>query len=356
MKKLSPSKIKYRDPATGGFTDFPYVAGGSDAQLEQEVEQLKESIANYLPKNQGTANVGKILVVGTDGNLTLTEMPEGGASGDVIGTLDESNNILLSGNLADGTYTLKYENTDGTYTEIGTLEVGAIVTYTVTQNLTEVTSDNSVTSVREGESLTLNLAVNDGYELSSIIVTMGGTDISSSAVNGNTITISNVTGNIVITAVAEEIKVVEPVTVAIALTNGIRIGSDGGDRTQVGYCATEHIDLTNIPKPCTINLTKAKWSFATSSETGAIIFYAWKPDGTKLQGGYTSESIGLGYFTLVRNDGKNTDVTVTVTSDEVAKIRFGGWWASSEVRNDWGLANYDTVFQAEATLTYTPES
>lgn len=46
--------------------------------------------------------------------------------GDVIGTLDENNNILLSGELADGTYTLKYQNEDGTYTDIGSLVVGAI--------------------------------------------------------------------------------------------------------------------------------------------------------------------------------------------------------------------------------------
>ena len=83
---------------------------------------------DYLTKNQGSANVGKILVVGTDGNLTLTDMPAGG--GDVTGTIDENNNILLSGNLASGTYTLKYENQDGTYTEIGTLEVGEIGGYT----------------------------------------------------------------------------------------------------------------------------------------------------------------------------------------------------------------------------------
>ena len=46
--------------------------------------------------------------------------------GGVVGVLDDSNNILLSGNLADGTYTLKYENEDGTYTEIGSLVVGAV--------------------------------------------------------------------------------------------------------------------------------------------------------------------------------------------------------------------------------------
>lgn len=79
-----------------------------------------------VSKNQGAENVGKILVVGTDGNLVLTDMPEGGASGDVTGVLDESNNILLSGNLADGTYTLKYLNADGTYSDVGTIEVSSV--------------------------------------------------------------------------------------------------------------------------------------------------------------------------------------------------------------------------------------
>lgn len=96
-----------------------------------EINEKLRKIDDCVLKNQGAENVGKILVVGTDGNLTLTDMPEGGASGDVIGVLDEANNILLSGNLADGTYTLKYENADGSYTEIGNLVVGdAGLTYT----------------------------------------------------------------------------------------------------------------------------------------------------------------------------------------------------------------------------------
>ena len=57
----------------------------------------------------------------------------------LLGTVDDSNNILLSGSLADGTYILKYENADGTYAEIGTLKVGAedIPAYT---NLADPTS------------------------------------------------------------------------------------------------------------------------------------------------------------------------------------------------------------------------
>jgi len=40
----------------------------------------------------------------------------------VFGTVDAENNIILTGALANGTYTLKYEASDGTVTTIGTLE------------------------------------------------------------------------------------------------------------------------------------------------------------------------------------------------------------------------------------------
>ena len=39
----------------------------------------------------------------------------------VFGNVDEENNIILSGNLPEGTYILKYEHADGKLTEIGTL-------------------------------------------------------------------------------------------------------------------------------------------------------------------------------------------------------------------------------------------
>ena len=48
---------------------------------------------------------------------------DGGANG-VYGDVDADNNIIIHGDLADGTYTLKYEYADGTKTTIGTLTVG----------------------------------------------------------------------------------------------------------------------------------------------------------------------------------------------------------------------------------------
>lgn len=139
---------------------------------KQEIAQNATSVC--VAKNQGASNVGKILVVGTDGNLTLADMPEGGASGDVVGVLDESNNILLSGNLADGTYTLKYENADGTYTEVGTLEVGAIQPEIV--NLADPTSADWVTGSRlsvSGQGLDSNGMTNTCIVTNYIPVSIG---------------------------------------------------------------------------------------------------------------------------------------------------------------------------------------
>ena len=76
--------------------------------------------------------------------------------------------------------------------------------YTVTKNLTNVTSSNNETDVAEGESYTATLSAASGYTLGTVTVTMGGTDVTSTAYNSSThkITIAAVTGNIVITATA----------------------------------------------------------------------------------------------------------------------------------------------------------
>jgi hypothetical protein len=56
----------------------------------------------------------------------------------VFGRVDAENNIILSGALADGIYTIKYEDVEGNQTEIGTIEVGG-VSYT---NLADPTSED----------------------------------------------------------------------------------------------------------------------------------------------------------------------------------------------------------------------
>ena len=75
-------------------------------------------------------------------------------------------------------------------------------TKTITYNLSHVSSGNTETSIESGRMYTTTLAVASGYTINSVVVTMGGEDITSTAYRSGMITINRVTGNIVITASA----------------------------------------------------------------------------------------------------------------------------------------------------------
>ncbi len=75
--------------------------------------------------------------------------------------------------------------------------------YTVSYTLNESVSSNTTTGVVSGSAYSTTITQNSGYKVTSITVTMGGADLSSTAVSVNNgvhiINISNVTGDIVIT-------------------------------------------------------------------------------------------------------------------------------------------------------------
>ena len=73
--------------------------------------------------------------------------------------------------------------------------------YSVTYNLTDVTSSNNATEAVEGSSFTATLTAKSGYVLDSVTVTMGGQVVT---VTNGAINIPSVTGNIVITAKAKD--------------------------------------------------------------------------------------------------------------------------------------------------------
>ena len=75
--------------------------------------------------------------------------------------------------------------------------------YSVSYTLNESVSSNTTTGVVSGSAYSTTITQNSGYKVTSITVTMGGADLSSTAVSVNNgvhiINISNVTGDIVIT-------------------------------------------------------------------------------------------------------------------------------------------------------------
>lgn len=178
-------------------------------------------------------HVDGLLYVFVDGNPAGTgiELPKGGISGHV----DSENNIVING-LPDGSYTVKYEMADGSTINIGDLVLDSRRYYSVTNVLTNCVNSATVTEIVSGESYEATITPISGYELKSVSVTMGGSPVT---VSGGTISIASVTGNIVITAVAEETAVTPSyknwLPLSVDADGNDYVGDNGEDGYRAGY-------------------------------------------------------------------------------------------------------------------------
>lgn len=119
------------------------------------------------------------------------------------------------------------------------------VTYTITRNLTNCASSNMADSIAEGAAYTTTLSPTGTFsKLGTITVTMGDTDISASAVSGSTITISKVTGNIVITCAAALTNIID--TIGISADTRLSTSS-GANKAKAGWAAIgANMDATSL--------------------------------------------------------------------------------------------------------------
>lgn len=88
---------------------------------------------------------------------------------------------------------------------------GSTITYSVTNNLTNVSTDNDASTTAGGMDYTATLTADEGYTLSEVTVTMDGEDVTADAYAEGVINIASVLGDIVITATAAEQVSLEPV-------------------------------------------------------------------------------------------------------------------------------------------------
>lgn len=150
-------------------TDKTLTVAGKAADGEvvgQEIGSLKESISDLQGSGSGLNNAAK--------NILLNILKN------AIYTTDQVNNI----------------------NELGKALAGDV--YSITNNLTHCTSSNTELSVAKGNSYTTTIIADSKYVIDSCRVTMKGIDITDSVYSNGKITINSVTGNVVITVVAEK--------------------------------------------------------------------------------------------------------------------------------------------------------
>lgn len=255
---ISGNLIPYMTTEYGGTEIYNGIGYKRNTRINSSKEIVEYSgmcLSGYLKVKQG--DVVRLKNITPTGTATAYWVRYSIYNSDVL--LD----INTLGNPdSNGVYTVTIDQyTLGFRLSIGNIDASSIITlnekiaesqYTVTNNLTNVTSSNVSTSVSDGSQYYATLTPKSGYTLGSVTVTMGGTNVTSSAYSNGVINIPRVTGNIVITATATEPNYTNLVPKAedaagtgiyngVGYKNGIYLSSSGGtsyDSSDANYTAT----------------------------------------------------------------------------------------------------------------------
>lgn len=206
------------------------------------------------------------------------------------------------------------------YDRVITYADKVVESYSITNNLTNVTNSNGAVTIVSGSQYVATLAPMEHCEMESVTVRMGGVDITGTAYNSNsgTITIGNVTGDIVITAnaiknVAYDVTNLVPTATVPngedvyngkGYKDGYRISSAIGESAASGYVITgvmpyaENSDGTHkiiYIRGATLDTTNSncRWTGLPSGQT------ATSSNTIQLNGGATNSKLMFStYFTV----------------------------------------------------------
>lgn len=190
------------------------------------------------------------------------------------------------------------------------------VTYTITRNLTNCASSNTADTIAEGAAYTTTLSPTGTYKkLGAITVTMGGTDISASAVSGSTITIAKVTGNIVITCAATITNIID--TVGISANTRLSAAS-GANKAQTGHCTIgANMDASSLIHLHAGDTLRIKGVSIPAANDGTSVAVRYSATATFLSAGYMHN----GYTWSELNFTSSGDiVTVTATAEQYIRL------------------------------------
>lgn len=157
---------------------------------------ITNNLSNCINLNTNTS-------IAKGSNYTATIKPNTGYTlTNAIVTITMDGNDITSSAYSNGIITINNVTGNIVITCTAIQQSTTVTTYTITNNLTNATTNNNNTTIEEHSAYSAKITANNGCTLSSIIVTMGGNDISSTAVSNGRITINSVTGDIIITASA----------------------------------------------------------------------------------------------------------------------------------------------------------
>lgn len=187
---------------------------------------------------------------------------------------------------------------------------------TITKNLTGCIISNNASQVDYGEAYTATLSPTGTFKkLGAITVTMGGVDISASAVSGSTITIAKVTGDIVITCEAVITNIID----TIGISANTRLRTSSGDNLPQSGCVAigankDAASLIHLTAGDTLRV-KGVSLLASNDGYSAIVLY--NASGTFISSAHLHNGFRWNNLTF-NNSGDN--IVITCSGDRYFRI------------------------------------
>ena len=259
--------------------------------------------SQYITNNWGSENAGKVLMVGSDGRLSLYDLADFDPNAQV---------------------------------------------FNLTQNYTNVSSDVTLRKIKESLPLTLQLTTTNGKDMGNVIVTMGGVDITSDVYakgkTTGTINIPSVTGDIVIQATAlnytnlAEVNKTNTTDETIWINNAEMNVNGTVNKNRQGYVLTNYIPVKhwdvvrvkglNLREYNDIDLYKAnkEWWYtqdvlitANNSYISELNAKAEYENGylTFRVGAYKTTDLGIRYIRIGANLQSSLDDVIITVNEEI---------------------------------------
>lgn len=318
-----PSLSEVADARVSGSTTYANLKARLDADkasIGEEVDEIKADLEDLDER--------------------VEALEEGGASG-----ISKNAAILLCSILSEAVYGTDQSNNISTlYEMLAGEEIE--VSYSITNNLTNAQNSNSATTILSEQPYSATISASSGYVLSSVTVLMGGVDITSNVYSNGTIAIQSVTGNILITALAEEEQVETPLYV---LPN-TPVTFDGSNYVDTGLALDGDYTLPSS-RPFTIIVETTKgttggdqYLFAeNATPTTKPFFYFCLNGSTKIYtywfGTKSTTNISMASgnnvkIAFVKHEGESPTMYVKVNDNTPTVIQFPSTPSGAVVNSD----------------------
>ena len=237
--------------------------------------------------------------------------------------------------------------------------INAVRNFTVRVNGENCSFSTGTSVVNQFSTYETEVIPNDNCVFDSVTVVMNGQDVTTWYVKDNKVSIPYVYGDVTITASATSIAK-EYVDADITYSKNTRLSQSSGNQSSYsGAVATNRIDISNVPKPCYLDMTGVAWAANSAAVHNRIVYSIDLMCGLR-SNGYTGTNgstnadynDGINITNIERKNDTNSDITIKITDPGISTIAFSGY-TGTDTASD-GFTGYGNMDDANIQIWYDP--